>query len=98
VNLHLVLTNHWYDETAAGRKRVEYRSKTIVDKGTLRERPSKWIHQIWQKRHQIKTVTFSRGMTPTTQRFAVAKIDMGPCPIPGWAGEFIRIHFTEEKA
>lgn len=57
--------------------------------------PTKWMHQIWQRRHGIKKVRFSRAYTATTQTFAVVKIDIGPCPIPGWTGDFYRIHFTE---
>lgn len=90
LTLKLVLTHHWYDETAAGRKRVEYRTMTEAD-----GKPSRWYGQIWLKRHEIKRVRFARGYTPTTQVFDVLKIDIGPCHIPGWSGDFYRIHFTE---
>ena len=56
---------------------------------------SRWYGQIWTKRHQITRVRFSRGYTPTSQLFAVLKIDIGPCPIPGWVGDFYRVHYTE---
>lgn len=96
--INLVLTNHWYDETAHGRKRVEYRAMTqTIAKGPKIGQvvPSKWLHQLWHRRHQIKRVRFSRGYTSTTQTFAVVKIDIGPCPIPGWSGDYYRIHFTD---
>lgn len=88
--LKLVLTNHWYDETVAGRKRVEYRSMT-----TPEGKPSIWYGRLWCKRHQIKQARFHRGMTPTVQTFNVIKIDIGPCNIPGWEGDFYRIHFCD---
>jgi hypothetical protein len=88
--LNLVLTNHWYDETAAGRKRVEYRSMTGPD-----GKPTRWYGQIWTKRHEFARVRFSRGYTPTTQLFDIVKIDIGPCHIPGWSGDFYRVHFIE---
>lgn len=89
LTLKLVLTHHWYDETVSGRKRVEYRSMTEAD-----GKPSRWYSQIWTKRHEIKRVRFSRGYTPTMQVFDVVKIDIGPCHIPGWNGDFYRIHFS----
>ena len=61
--LHLVLTRHWYDDTAAGRKRVEYRSM----KNPANGKPSVWYARIWLKRYWIKTVRFSRAYTSTTQ-------------------------------
>jgi hypothetical protein len=89
MTLKLNLTFHWYDETAAGRKRVEYRATTKED-----GKPSRWYGEIWLKRNEITAVRFARGFTPTTITFAVVKIDIGPCPIPGWEGDFYRIHFT----
>lgn len=88
--LKLTLTHLWYDETASGRKRVEYRSMTDEC-----GKPSRWYSQIWLKRHQITRVRFSRGYTPTTLLFDVVKIDIGPCPIPGWEGDFYRLHFKD---
>ena len=46
--LHLVLTYHWYDETASGRKTIEYRAMT-----------EKWRKQIWEKRDTATTQTFA---------------------------------------
>ena len=82
--LHLVLTRHWYDETAAGRKRIEYRAMS-----------PQWMRRIYEARASIQLVRFARGYTKTTQLFAVTLIDIGPCPIPGWSGDFYRIHFTD---
>lgn len=82
--LHLVLTHHWYDETQAGRKRIEYRRMS-----------EKWIRLIYGRRDTIKRIRFARGYTSTTQTFAVDKIDLGPCPIPDWDGNYIRIQFSD---
>lgn len=81
--IHLILTHHWYDETVSGRKRIEYRAMT-----------PHWMRRIYEARDSIQLVRFARGYTKTTQLFAVTLIDIGPCPIPSWDGDYIRIHFT----
>lgn len=92
--LHLVLNRHWYDETAAGQKRIEYRALIATDEETGETRPSRWIKEIWEQRDAITHVRFARAYTKTMQTFSVTKIDRGPCPIPGWGAEYIRIHFA----
>jgi hypothetical protein len=82
--LHLVLTHHWYDETQAGRKRIEYRRMT-----------PHWMRLIYEQRDKIKRVRFARGYTRTTQSFAVDRIDIGPCPYLGWDDNYFRIHFSD---
>lgn len=97
MNLNLPLTYHWYDETLHGRKRVEYRSQITVDPKTGKVKPSQNVARIWNRRHKIKTVRFSRGYTATTMGFNVVKIDKGPCPLKDFGThgeEYIRIHFT----
>jgi hypothetical protein len=81
--IHLPLTFHWYDETEAGRKGTEYRAMT-----------DKWRKEIWEKRHELTTVVFRRGFTKRTLTRKITLIDIGPCPIPGWSGDYYRIHFT----
>jgi len=78
----LVLTHRWFDETESAGKRVEYRKMT-----------SHWAKLIWEKRDRITHVRFSRGYTKKQTSFRVTKIDIGPCPIDGWDGDFYRIHF-----
>jgi len=87
--LHLVLTFHWYDETAKATdpKRIEYRKMS-----------PKWMRDIYENRHLIAKVRFARGYTKTTSLFTVTSIDIGECPIAGWSGDFIRIHFTDLPA
>lgn len=92
--VHLPLTFHWYDETESGRKRIEYRSMETIDK-KLRIVPSKWMRDIWEKRSEITHVRFSRAYTKTIMLFRVEKIDIGPCPIEGWTGDYIRIYFAD---
>ena len=99
MNINLVLTHHWFDETKSGRKRVEYRSQQTYNWKTYQFGPSVWVFRLWNKRHMLKTVSFTRGYTPTKIRFRITKIDKGPCPIKGFGSEneeFIRIHFTDE--
>jgi hypothetical protein len=86
ITLHLTLKHHWYDETAKEKdpKRIEYREKT-----------ERWMKLIYDRRARIERVRFSRGYTKTTAEFTVIHIDLGPCPIPGWAGDYIRIHFSD---
>jgi hypothetical protein len=86
ITLHLVLTRAWYDEVAAGTKRIEYR----------RICPH-WKKMIWDRRDKIAQVRFQRAYAPNppTSLFLVEKIDVGPCPYPGWDADYYRIHFAE---
>lgn len=82
--LDLVLTQHWFDETAAGRKDIEYRALT-----------PHWMRRIIERRDELTHVRFRRGYTTRTLPLrTITLIDIGPCPIPGWAGNYIRIHST----
>ena len=84
MTLHLVLTEHWFDETKSGHKRTEYRAMS-----------DHWQRLIWERREQLKHVKFQRAFAKNPQRmtFDISNIDIGPCPIPGWSGEYYRIHF-----
>lgn len=84
MRLHLVLTYHWYDEIAAGRKTIEYRAMT-----------HHWDKLIWKRRKQIVEVRFARGYTKTVLVRSVVGIDIGPCPYHGWEGNYYRIHFAD---
>lgn len=88
ITLHLVLTQHWYDETtkAQNPKRIEYRKPT-----------ARWMKLIYERRAFIRHVRFARAYTATMATFAVEKIDIGPCLIPGHEGERIRIHFLDTE-
>lgn len=85
ITLHLVLRHHWFDLTEHGEKTVEYRAKT-----------PRWLRLIYDRRDRINRVKFSRGYSPHTITRRVILIDIGPCPIPGWEGEYIRIHSLPE--
>lgn len=81
--IHLFLTYKWFDLTARGSKTTEYRDRILY------HRP------IWLRRHELTHVIFHRGYTSTTITVAITGIDIGPCPIPGWRGDYIRIHFNQ---
>lgn len=85
MKLDLVLTHHWYDEVASGRKRVEYREQSDF-----------WRKRIWERRGEIHTVTFRRGYSMTALTFRVTLIDTGLCPYPEWSRVYYRIYFIEE--
>lgn len=53
---HLVLTFHWFDEIASGRKRIEYRKAKPY-----------WMKRVWDRRVDI--LIFHRGYTDKTMRF-----------------------------
>lgn len=85
--LNLVLTGYWYDETEAGRKPIEYRAMT-----------PHWRKRIWDRRGDFLRVRFYRGYTKRNLERDVVKIDIGPCPIQGWDGEYYRIHSIDPNA
>ena len=87
MNLHLVLTHHWFTEILEGRKLIEYR-----------EIKPHWTKLIWERRNELKTVTFARAYTKTTITREIIKIDKGTCPYPDWDGEYYRIHFKKGDA
>lgn len=78
--VHFVLKRHWHAEMLAGRKDIEYRAITPY-----------WTARL--TRRQVTHAAFSRGYT-ARGRFIrqVTLIDIGPCPYPGWTGDFYRVH------
>lgn len=81
--LHLMLHGKWFDTTLYGDKRVEYR-----------QIKPRWTKQIWEKRDTLKTIVLHRGYTNNVIRATITKIDIGPCPYPGWDGDYYRIWFA----
>jgi hypothetical protein len=78
-----VLKGPWYDEIEAGRKRIEYRAVTPY-----------WTARLCGKK--ITHAIFSRGYSRRNRLLRrVTKIDIGPCPYPGWNGRFYRVHLQE---
>lgn len=80
--LHLMLYAKWFAMVSSGLKRVEYRQMT-----------PRWTKQIWEKRDTLKMVVLHRGYTRNTITRDITLIDIGPCPYPGWSGDYYRIHF-----
>jgi hypothetical protein len=60
-NLHLVLTNYWFDEIISGRKKYEYRMIT-----------ASWVKKLSGRSYD--TITFSRGYTPQKAIFICGEI------------------------
>jgi len=78
--LHLFLTAHWFDLTEQDKKPVEYRRMgTRMEKQILSAKPG-------------DLVAYHRGYTSNVCVRRITKIDIGPCPIEGWYGDFYRIH------
>lgn len=84
VDIHLVLSYHWYDEIDAGRKWVEYREQSDYYKRMLL-RNYKLLKLRYGRTHtpnlylykNIRSVIFHRGYTSTTMRWAVQNIKVG---------------------
>lgn len=84
VDIHLILTYHWYDEIDAERKWVEYREQSDYYKRMLL-RNYKMLKQRYGKLNtsgvylykNIRSVIFHRGYTSTTMRWAVKNIKVG---------------------
>ena len=84
--LSLVLTHYWYEETESGRKSIEYRAMS-----------DHWKRLIWDRKETLHSVRFSRGYSKKILTRAITTIDVGPCPIEGWEGDYYRIHFENAE-
>ena len=80
VTLNLVLAAHWFDVMASGRKDTEYRAITPY-----------WRRLIWDRRGRVAHAVFHRGYTCASLLRPVLGIDVGPCPYPGWPGDYYRL-------
>lgn len=81
VDIHLVLTYHWYDEIDAGRKWVEYREHSDYYKRMflrnyklLKQRYGSQNTPMLYLYKNIRSVIFHRGYTRKTMRWRVANI------------------------
>lgn len=81
------LRRHWWLEIAAGRKTVEYRA--IVPFWTSRLKNLKPGDRIFFRRGRFDGFSDIHAI--------LDRIDIGPCPHPGWPSEVYRIHFHLEK-
>ena len=79
LNLH----RHWHAEIAEGRKTVEYRVVCPYWRSRL------------EKLAPGDVIRFRRGYYDRSSDIeaTVDGIDFGPCPYPGWEGDFYRIRF-----
>lgn len=80
VDIHLILTHHWYDEINAGRKWHEYREQSPYYKRMFlrnhkrigdRNTPMLYLYK------NIRSVVFHRGYTSTTMRWHLHGICVG---------------------
>ena len=77
--VHFILKSVWFEQIRDGSKNVEYRPVTPRWKAILSKNPNVAI--------------FSLGYTSCGRICRVIeKIDVGPCPIPHWHGDYFRIH------
>lgn len=79
LNLH----RHWHAEIAEGRKTVEYRVVCPYWRSRL------------EKLAPGDVIRFRRGYYDRSSDIeaTIDGIDFGPCPYPGWDGDFYRIRF-----
>lgn len=74
------LKKEWYEKIIAGEKRVEYRR----------------VSPYWAARlDPLKSsqVRFQLGYGGPTADAIVEHIEIGPCPYPGWEGDYYQVHF-----
>lgn len=82
--VHFILKSVWFEQTKDGTKNVEYRPVTPRWTAILSKNPNVAI--------------FSRGYTKIGRVVRVIeKIDVGPCPIPHWSGDYYRIHLAPKE-
>jgi len=77
--VHFILDGYWYMKFISGEKTIEYRK----------------ITPYWTKRLTGKTIThgvFRYGYSKISFTRKIKRIDIGPCPYPGWIGDYYRIH------
>lgn len=80
--VHFILKSVWFEQIKNGTKNVEYRAVTPRWTAILSKKPNVAI--------------FSRGYTNRGRVVRVIeKIDVGPCPIPHWSGDYYRIHLRQ---
>ena len=75
LTLHLVLKSKWFDMTASGYKKEEYRRQCDY-----------WKKRIWDRRTEISEVVLHKGYTGTTVSREVKEIVMATGD-PAWGAE-----------
>jgi hypothetical protein len=85
-DLVLPLKRLWFAKIWNGEKRTEYRAV----KPYWTQRIGKWISD-----DTPRFIMFQIGYMKDGPRLLVqtGKIDVGPCPYPGWSGDFYRLNF-----
>jgi hypothetical protein len=85
-DLVLPLTRAWFSKIWNGEKRTEYRAV----KPYWTKRIGAWIDD-----NTPRFILFQIGYAKDGPRLLVQTtgVDIGPCPYPGWRGDFYRIRF-----
>ena len=85
-DLVLTLTRAWFAKIWNGEKRTEYRAVKPY-----------WTKRIgaWVDDNAPRFILFQIGYAKDGPRLLVQTtgVDVGPCPYPGWRGDFYRIRF-----
>lgn len=82
--LVLNLTRRWFDAIRDGGKRTEYRAATPY-----------WAARLGRL-GEGSTILFRPGYARSAEDLLarVVSVDVGPCPYPGWDGDYFRIRFV----
>ncbi|MCQ2300612.1 MAG: hypothetical protein MJZ81_10870 [Bacteroidales bacterium] len=98
------LKREWYDRIASGKKSVEYRRVCkhwserlgvrwpISSNCMERLRNGIVVNADWTA---VFRLGYSRKYPDVIRN--IERIDVGPCPYPGWDGEYFRIYFSSER-
>lgn len=87
------LKREWYDKIASGEKTVEYRRNCRYWDVRLRKVMMHTRGLILPHKDFVAVfrLGYSRKHPNIVRR--ITMIDIGPCPYPGWNGDYFRIHF-----
>ena len=82
--LVLNLTRRWFDAIRRGGKRTEYRAATPY-----------WAARLGRL-GDGSTILLRLGYARSEEDLLarVVSVDVGPCPYPGWDGDYFRIRFV----
>lgn len=82
--LVLNLTRRWFDAIRHGGKRTEYRAATPY-----------WAARL-ERLGDGSKILFRPGYARSEEDLLarVVSVDVGPCPYPGWDGDYFRIRFV----
>jgi len=86
-DLVLNMKREWFAAIWNGTKTTEYREK----KPYWEKRIGNWVGECCGRFVEMR-LGYKR--TTPVMLLQVDRVDIGPCPYPGWAGEYFRLHFA----